>query len=137
MMALNSLFLTAFGAATFLPIQSEIVLLALAHTTEHSLWLLWAIATAGNTLGALVNYGLGWHLPRFVHRRWFPITPEAVNKATPTYQKWGKWSLLLAWVPIIGDPLTLIAGIFRTSLWWFVPLVALGKGARYGALLML
>ncbi|MDG1287522.1 MAG: DedA family protein [Rickettsiales bacterium] len=136
MIALTSLFISAFGAATFLPIQSEILLLGLAHGTEHSHLLLWAVATIGNTLGALLNYYLGWHLPRFAHRKWFPIKEVNIQNAKPYYRKWGKWSLLFAWLPIIGDPLTLIAGVFRTPLKWFIPLVAFGKGARYGLLLL-
>lgn len=135
--AVTGLFASAFGAATFLPVQSEIVLLGLAHGTAISPLLLWLVATTGNTLGAWLNWYLGMHLQRYAGRRWFPITPQAIEKAQPVYEKWGVWSLLLSWLPIVGDPLTLIAGIFRTSLWWFLPLVALGKGARYALLLSL
>lgn len=135
--AIFSLFISAFGAATFLPVQSELILLGLAHTTDYSLSLLWAVATIGNTLGALLNWYLGIHLNRFSDRKWFPVTPQALKKAEPFYQKWGVWSLLLAWLPFIGDPLTFLAGIFRTRLIWFIPLVAFGKGARYAVLLMI
>ena len=129
------LFATAFGAATFLPIPSEPLLLAMAAHEEYAIGLLWGIATLGNLLGALFNWWLGTQLPRFAGRKWFPISAKSITKTKPIYQKYGKWSLLLAWLPVIGDPLTLIAGIFRLPLRWFIPLVALGKGGRYAALL--
>lgn len=136
-LSLAALFLTAFGAATFLPIQSEIMLLAMSHAGDYSAVILWAVASLGNVLGALLNWYLGVHLHRFAGKKWFPVSPRALNKAEPIYQKWGKWSLLLAWTPFLGDPLTLIAGIFRTSLWWFIPLVTIGKAGRYALLLMI
>ena len=134
-LAYITLFTSAFGAATFLPIQSEILLLAMAHGTDHSLAVLWVIATIGNVLGSVLNWYLGIHLERFSHRKWFPIKLDAITKTKPYYQKWGKWSLLLAWVPIIGDPLTLLAGVFRVPLRWFIPLMTLGKAGRYALLL--
>ena len=72
------------------------------------------MATAGNVLGSVINWVLGRYLIHFQDRRWFPIKGHALEKATRAYQRWGVWTLLLAWVPLIGDPLTLVAGIFRT-----------------------
>lgn len=136
MVSLITLFFTALGAATLLPIQSEILLAGLAYQGELSFFLLWLVATLGNVLGACINWYLGLNLNRFAHKRWFPVSTTALDRFTPFYQRYGKWSLLLAWTPFIGDPLTFIAGIFRTSLWWFVPIVTLGKGARYAVLLV-
>ena len=132
---LSTLFAAAFGAATLLPIQSEIILGAIAYSKDYNLWLLLAVATTGNVLGAALNWWLGTQVERLSDRKWFPVKQEAINKVSGYYLKWGKWSLLLAWLPFIGDPLTLVAGIFRTPLKWFIPLVALGKAARYALLL--
>lgn len=132
---LFTLFITAFGAATFLPVQSEILLLALARQDLHSVWTLLVVASLGNVLGSLLNWYLGCYINIFAHRRWFPIRAKAIDRASLHYQRWGKWSLLLAWLPFVGDPLTLAAGIFRTPLIWFLPLVAIGKVGRYAVLL--
>jgi membrane protein YqaA with SNARE-associated domain len=80
---------------------------------------------------------LGRYLIHFKDRRWFPIKGKYLQKATSFYQKWGVWTLLLAWVPFIGDPLTLVAGIFRTNPWIFLLLVTLGKAARYSVIIAL
>jgi membrane protein YqaA with SNARE-associated domain len=129
--ALGGLFLTAFLAATVLPAQSEFLLAGLHLTGRYDRFVLVAVATAGNVLGSVINWVLGRYLIHFQDRRWFPIKGHALKKATPAYQRWGVWTLLLAWAPLIGDSLTLVAGVFRTPLWVFVPLVAAGKLARY------
>ncbi|HEX6015110.1 MAG TPA: YqaA family protein [Geminicoccaceae bacterium] len=119
--ALPGLFLVAFLAATVLPAQSEFALAGLHLAGAHDKHVLVAVATAGNVLGSTVNWVLGRYLVHFQNRRWFPIKGRALGRATRFYQRWGVWTLLLAWAPIIGDPLTRMAGIFRTSLWVFVP----------------
>ncbi|ABK42814.1 conserved hypothetical protein [Magnetococcus marinus MC-1] len=136
-MGLITLFLLALLAATLLPFSSELMLGSMAATGEWSLWHLWLAATAGNVLGALVNWYLGGWLMKWQHHRWFPVSPQALSTAKQRYDRFGVWSLLLAWVPVIGDPLTLVAGLFRTPLYLFIPLVSLGKGGRYGVLLYL
>ena len=105
------LFFAAFGAATLLPLQSEAVLVGLLLSDEYWLWSLLAVATLGNVLGSLVNWWLGRGLERFRDRRWFPVSPSHLEQARKHYQRYGHWSLLLSWVPIIGDPLTLVAGV--------------------------
>lgn len=124
------LFFVAFVAATLLPAQSEAALAALI-VQGHSLWLLLAAATLGNVLGSCVNWWLGRELLRFGERRWFPLKPAQLARAQAWYARYGRWSLLLSWVPVIGDPLTLAAGAMREPLRMFVPLVALAKFARY------
>lgn len=128
---LGSLFLTAFLAATILPAQSEIMLAGMSIAGLQSKWLLVVVATAGNVLGSVVNWLLGRYLMHFQGRKWFPVSRRALEKATAIYQKYGVWTLLLAWMPVIGDPLTLVAGVFRTNFFLFLALVTIGKAVRY------
>lgn len=125
------LFLAAFGAATLLPLQSEAVLVGLLLNDKHLVWLLLSIAIAGNVLGSLVNWWLGRGVERFRDKRWFPVSPQSLEKAQQHYQRYGHWSLLLSWVPIIGDPLTLVAGVLGEPFWRFLLIVTLAKGGRY------
>jgi len=126
-----SLFVISFLAATILPAQSEIALAGLKIAGQEDVILLVVVATLGNVLGSLVNWFLGKYLIHFKHRRWFPIKEKTIDKTTRMYEKWGVWTLLLAWMPFIGDPLTLVAGIFKTNIWLFLVLVTIGKAARY------
>ncbi len=128
------LFFAAFGAATLLPLQSEAVLVGLLLSGHYSLWLL-VIATFGNVLGSVVNWLLGRSVEHFKERRWFPVSATQLEKAGAHYQRWGHWTLLLSWVPVIGDPLTLVAGVMREPLWRFLLLVTLAKATRYGVLI--
>ena len=125
------LFLSSFLAATIFPAQSELVLASLNIADNHDKFLLVAIATTGNILGALVNWFIGYYLIKFKNKKWFPIQKRKIDKYSRFYRKWGILSLLLAWMPIIGDPLTVIAGIFKTNIWLFLTLVTIGKLSRY------
>ena len=131
------LFFSAFGAATLLPLQSEAVLVALLLNGKYSVGLLLGIATLGNVLGSLVSWLLGRSVEVFKDRRWFPVSAAQLEKARSHYRRWGHWSLLLSWVPIIGDPLTLVAGVMKEPLWRFLLIVSLAKAARYAAVAML
>ncbi|MFN7089063.1 MAG: YqaA family protein [Allorhizobium sp.] len=131
MLALAGLFLAALVAATLIPAQSEAVLVALILQGVHPVWLLLVVATAGNVLGSVVNWVMGRFLIRHSDRRWFPFLQSQIDKATGWYARWGYWSLLGAWLPVIGDPLTLVAGVLREPLWRFVLIVTLAKGGRY------
>jgi len=131
------LFLAAFGAATLLPLQSEAVLVGLLVSDHYWLWGLLAVATLGNVLGSLVNWWLGRGLERFRDRRWFPVAPKHMARARAHYERYGHWSLLLSWLPVIGDPLTLLAGVMREPIGRFLLIVTFAKGARYGVLAML
>lgn len=134
---LTSLFFVAFGAASLLPVASEPVLAGLLLAGHVEPWLLVAVASLGNTLGSLVNYGLGRMVERFRNRRWFPASEASLDRAGRWYHRWGRWSLLLSWAPIIGDPLTLVAGILREPLPSFILLVAIAKTARYVVLALI
>ncbi len=128
------LFSIAFVAATLLPAYSEVVFAALL-TAGHDPLALWAWATAGNTLGAVVNWLVGRYLLRFSDRRWFPFRPERLGPAQRWFARYGIWSLLFAWAPVVGDALTFVAGLMRVPFLPFFLLTAAGKGARYGVVL--
>ena len=124
------LFGSAFLAATILPFYSEVVLFALLREGIDPLPLV-MVATLGNTLGAVVNWLLGRYLLHFQDRRWFYFRRTQIDKAQRWFQRYGFWSLLLAWAPVGGDALTLIAGIMKVRLWLFLLLVGTGKALRY------
>lgn len=125
------LFLSALLAATIVPAQSETVLVGLILNGQHVFWLLIAVATLGNTLGSVINWWLGRYLEHFRDKRWFPVKAETLARAQVQFQRYGWWSLLLSWLPVIGDPLTMVAGLLRMPLLPFVLVVAVAKGGRY------
>ena len=129
--ALFSLLVSAFMSATFLPGSSELVLVGLIARGGASVLLLVLVASVGNVAGAVINWALGRGIERFKDRRWFPASPDKLERAKGWYRRWGRWSLLLSWVPLFGDGLTVAAGVMREPLWSFMPLVALAKTARY------
>ena len=131
MLELGGLFLAAFAAATLIPAQSEAVLVALILSASHPVSLLLLIATVGNVLGSAVNWAMGRFLTRFADRQWFPVSKAQLDKAAGWYVRWGHWSLLGSWIPVIGDPLTFAAGVLREPFWRFALIVTLAKRGRY------
>lgn len=127
----TGLFMAALLAATILPMQSEAVLVGLLLTGDHSPLLLLAVASCGNILGAAINWWLGRGIERFRHRSWFPVRGKRLDQAQHWYHRWGRWSLLLSWAPIIGDPLTVIAGVMREPLPIFLLIAGSAKIMRY------
>lgn len=125
------LFSAALLAATLLPAQSELVLAGLLIAGKQPVWALLLVASAGNVLGSSINWVLGRYIEHFRDRRWFPVKPAALQKTEGWYHRYGRWSLLLSWVPVIGDPLTLVAGVLREPFWSFLPIVILAKLGRY------
>lgn len=127
----GGLFLAALGAATLLPMQSEAVLAGMLLSGAYTPLGLVAVATLGNVLGSVVNWALGRGVERFRHKRWFPVSERRLEQTQRAYLRFGYWSLFLSWVPIIGDPLTVVAGALREPLWRFILIVTLAKGGRY------
>jgi membrane protein YqaA with SNARE-associated domain len=111
--------------------QSEAVLVGLIVASKQSPVLLIVVASLGNILGAVINWLMGRGIERFKDRTWFPAKGAVLERAQNWYSRYGKWSLLLSWLPIIGDPLTVIAGVMREPLRTFIVLVAIGKITRY------
>lgn len=131
MWALGLLFLSAFGAATLLSLQSEVVLVGLLAQMQYPVWLLVAVASLGNILGSCVNWWLGLKVEQYKNKKWFPVSEQKMLQAQGIYQKYGFWSLLLSWVPVIGDPITLIAGLLKENFVRFVVMVSIAKIGRY------
>ncbi len=123
--------MTAFAAATILPVQSEALLATLILKTDVPVWALVVAGSTGNILGACVNWFLGRYIETFKGRKWFPVSQKALEKAQYHYTKYGRWSLLLSWVPIIGDPITVMSGVLKEKLYIFVAIVSVAKTARY------
>jgi len=123
-------FISSFLAATILPLSSELVLtLLLANHYDPVVTI--AIATAGNVLGSVLNYAMGFWGRMVVVKRVLKISDEAVEKAIQRFSRHGVFSLFFAWVPIIGDPLTVVAGALRVNWFIFLSLVTTGKLLRY------
>jgi membrane protein YqaA with SNARE-associated domain len=129
--AYASLFLAAFVAATILPAQSEAVLAGLLAAGRHSPITLVLVAGIGNVLGSVVNWLLGRSVERFRDARWFPVSAKNLDRAGHWYRRYGWWSLLLSWLPFLGDPLTVAAGIMREPFLRFLLVVSIAKFGRY------
>ncbi len=129
------LFLTALLAATIVPFSSEALLVAMQVSGGFPVAGLLAAASLGNTLGAVANWGLGRFCLQWQDRSWFPVKRRELDRASAWFNRYGIWSLLLAWVPVIGDPITLAAGVLRTRFLPFLVLVAISKTGRYAVLL--
>lgn len=125
------MFASAFLAATILPFSSEAVLAAQLKAGLASPALLLTSATIGNVGGSAFNWWIGRFARQLQSRRWFPFTQDSIDRASARFQRYGAWSLLFAWLPVVGDPLTFIAGVLRVPLAVFLPLVTIGKLGRY------
>lgn len=125
---------SAFGAATLLPLSSEVVLVAELKAGVGNPLALVTAATIGNVGGSTFNWWLGCNVHRFAGRKWFPFSANQMATASKRFRRWGIWSLLLAWLPVIGDPLTFAAGLLRVPILPFLIFVTLGKAGRYAAL---
>tara|TARA_B110000971_G_scaffold5750_1_gene5727 strand:+ start:1070 stop:1483 length:414 start_codon:yes stop_codon:yes gene_type:complete len=130
-MIYTSLFIISFLAATILPLSSELTLAGLIATNNYNNLLLLIAASIGNILGSIVNWILGFYSRNLISKKWFLFKDEQIKRSSNWFNKFGKWSLLFAWVPIIGDPLTLAAGLLRVKFTEFLILVSIGKVFRY------
>ncbi|HWK65933.1 MAG TPA: YqaA family protein [Rhizobiaceae bacterium] len=130
----GGLFAAAFLAATVLPAQSEALLSGLLLSGAYPVSSLLAVASLGNILGSVVNWLLGRGIQHFQEKGWFPAGEASLDRASRWYRRYGRWSLLLSWVPVVGDPLTVVAGVLREPFWSFLTLVAVAKIGRYAVL---
>jgi membrane protein YqaA with SNARE-associated domain len=125
------LFMAALLAATIVPMQSEAVLVGLLLSGDYPVFGLLTVASCGNILGAALNWWLGRWIERFRHRSWFPVSEHRLSQSQRWYQRYGKWSLLFSWAPVIGDPLTVVAGVMREPFPVFLLIAGGAKILRY------
>jgi len=117
-------------AATVLPLSSEVILGYLL-MNDYNPAVTIAVATAGNVSGSFVNYAIGYWGGMLIIRNVLKISPRDFSKAKKRFEKYGVVSLCFAWVPVIGDPLTLAAGVLKINVMVFLILVTAGKLCRY------
>ena len=129
--------LISFLAATILPFSSEVVLTTMYLSNSFEPYFLLIFASIGNIMGSITNWYLGKKITLFQNRKWFPVSPDQLERSRKYFKKYGLWSLLLAWVPIIGDPLTLLAGVLKVRFSIFFLLVSISKISRYVFILYL
>ncbi len=128
----GGMFAAALLASTIVPFSSDLLLAGLISAGDADVYGLLFWATFGNSLGATTNWVLGKYLYRYHDRSWYPISPQSHARAEQWFARFGILSLLFSWLPVVGDPLTLIAGVLRVRLLPFLLLVITGKAARYG-----
>lgn len=127
---LPALFILSFLAATIIPLGSEWLLIALL-LNGHDAYSAVSVATLGNYLGACTTYAIGIYGSDFLIKKILRVNDDNLARAKSLYKKYGSWSLLFSWLPIIGDPLCLVGGVLRLGFPVFSVLVFLGKLFRY------
>ena len=126
-----TLFLSSFISSTILPGHSEITLTTFIFLNKYNIINLIFIASLGNILGSILNWYLGFHFVKFKEKKWFPINKRQLEKASLWFLNYGKWSLFFSWVPFVGDPLTVVAGVLRVPIITFLIIVSISKILRY------
>lgn len=129
------LFIVSFLAATLIPLGSEIFVVAMT-LSGYNPWIIFATATTGNSLGAATNYCVGKYGANFIFSRYVKVNSEKRQNIERMYQKWGSPVLFFSWVPVVGDPLTMVAGGFNLNFYIFTFWVILGKAFRYTLVIM-
>ena len=127
----TSLFISSFLSSTLLPGHSELTLTAFILLDKYSIIDLIIFASMGNILGSILNWYMGYYLTNLKNKKWFPINALQLTRASSWFLKYGIWSLFFSWVPIIGDPLTIVAGVFRVPIYSFLLIVSFSKTMRY------
>ena len=127
----SSLFISSFLSSTLLPGHSELTLTAFIILKEYSVIYLILFASIGNILGSILNWFIGYYLTNLKNKKWFPIKKLQLEKATSWFSNYGKYCLLFSWVPFVGDPLTVVAGILRIKFFTFIIFVSIAKIFRY------
>lgn len=126
--------LISFIASTLIPFSNEVVVMAMP-ALGYEFWQIIVWATVGGYLGSLFNYFVGKKGSDFVFARWISVKPERREQAEAAFHRWGNWALFFAWLPFIGDPLTIVAGVFNVDWRLFSVLVFTGKFLRFIVLL--
>lgn len=129
---LSSLFLLSFLASTLIPLGSEWMVAAMLLAGKSPAAVV-AVATAGNYLGALTTYWIGLYGGDFLKRRVLRMDDKSMKKAERFYDRFGSYSLLFSFLPVVGDPLCLVGGVLRVGFVRFSLLVVAGKLGRYAA----
>ena len=127
----TSLFISSFLSSTLLPGHSELTLTTFIFLKKYSIIDLIIFASIGNILGSILNWCMGYYLTNLKNNKWFPINTLRLTRASSWFLKYGKWTLFFSWVPVIGDPLTIIAGVFRVPIYTFILIVSIAKIMRY------
>jgi len=127
----TSLFISSFLSSTLLPGHSELTLTTFIFLKKYSIIDLIIFASIGNILGSILNWCMGYYLTNLKNKKWFPINTLRLTRASSWFLKYGKWTLFFSWVPVIGDPLTIIAGVFRVPIYTFILIVSIAKIMRY------
>lgn len=125
-------FLISLISASIIPAQGELVMFALMASGKYTAWLLFCTACAGTVLGVSINWFLGRYLSRFQNEKWFPVKTTYIEKAKLLFDRHGRTALLLAGIPLIGDPITIVAGALKINFWFYLFTAGLSKCARYG-----
>ena len=126
-----SLFIFCLTLGTFFPFASETYLITLLLSEKYNVVLLLLLASVGNILGSVISWLFGYFVNYFINKPWFPINKYLLQKANSIFDKYGKWSLLLSWVPFIGDPIAFVAGSLRYKFILFIIFISIGKFGRY------
>jgi len=127
---LIGLFFTALVSSTILPGGSEAVLIYLGQQEVHSSLALWSIASIGNTIGGLLTWGLGWWLATKKPIQSFNLKVRT-QQSLERIRRWGSPALVFSWIPVIGDPLCLAAGLLRIGFLPALLFIVIGKSLRY------
>ena len=117
--------------ATIIPFGSEAYFITLLSLEKHNHFILFLVVSIGNVLGSLFNWICGFYVNFFIKKPWFPINNKTIDRGNKLFKKYGKWSLLISWFPLIGDPITFAAGSLRYPIIPFLFLVSIGKVGRY------
>ena len=117
--------------ATIIPFGSEAYFITLLSLEKYNHFILFFVVSAGNVLGSLFNWVCGFYINFFIKKSWFPINNKIIDRGNILFKKYGKWSLLISWFPLIGDPITFAAGTLRYPIIPFLVLVSIGKVGRY------
>ena len=117
--------------ATIIPFGSEAYFITLLSLEKYNHFILFFVVSVGNVLGSLFNWVCGFYINFFIKRSWFPINNKIIDRGNKLFKKYGKWSLLISWFPLIGDPITFAAGTLRYPIVPFLVLVSIGKVGRY------